>query len=609
MGGVRMADRPKSLSLLRAYLALIRAVPGWYALDLFSVVIFYGLIVLAGLLHQRFFDTLSGRVAAPWPVWVLAVLILLRSILAVTALSAAIYATPHYLNRFRAVLFRNLFLRLLQRPAALPLPDDADGAPYSAGAVVSIFRDDGTEIVENALSFNDFWGLLLTNIAALTIMLRIDPWVTLATVAPIAAIVLLVKQAQDCITRYRQLNREATSAVTGAIGEIFGAAQAIQAAHAESRVIEHFRRLNAVRGATAVRDQVLTALLGAFSSNMLAVGAGAILLASARAVRAGAFTVGDFALFTTYLWPIAELLRQVSGRLVGWKQSGVSLARLQTLMAGAPPSELVNRQAVYLFEEAPLPDLSIPPSPAPLVALDVRGLTYHYPGAAQGISGVNLSVRGGEFVVITGRIGAGKTTLLRALLGLLPAEAEAITWNGEMVLDSADFFTPPRAAYTPQTPRLFSQSLAENILLGVNAPPAALSAAVAAVELSPDIAAMPAGLATQVGARGTRLSGGQTQRAAAARALARRPALYVFDDLSSALDVETELRLWANLAAWQPAAAFLVVSHRQPVLRRADRIVLLADGRVLDSGSLEALLARHPEMRALWTGESGADQA
>lgn len=591
------------LALLRAYQALIRAVPGWYVIDLCSVLVFYGLIVVAGLIHQRFFDTLSGRIVAPWPIWVLSVLILLRGIFATLALSSAIYATPHYLIGFRAVLYRNLFRRLLERPAALPLPDDADGAPYSPGAVVSIFRDDGETIVENALVFNDFWGLLLTNVAALIIMLRIDPWVTLATVAPIAAIVLLVKQAQDRITQYRQRNRDATSAVTGAIGEIFGAVQAIQAAHAEPRVIAHFRRLNAERGAAAVRDQVLTALVGAFSSNMIAVGTGVILLASANAVRAGTFSVGDFALFTTYLWPIAQLLREVAGRLVGWQQSGVSLARMQTVMAGAPPFELVDRQGVHLFEEAPLPDLLVSQTPEPLQALEVSGLTYVHPGGTQGVRAIDLTVRGGEFVVITGRVGAGKTTLLRALLGLLPAQAGMVRWNGEAVLDSAEFFTPPRAAYTPQIPRLFSESLAENILLGLDISPALLAEAVAAVELGPDVAAMPAGLETQVGAKGTRLSGGQTQRAAAARALTRRPALYVFDDLSSALDVETEARLWANLSAWQPEAAFLVVSHRQPMLRRADRIILLAEGRVLDGGPLEVLLARQPEMRALWAGE------
>ncbi|NJN18450.1 MAG: ABC transporter ATP-binding protein, partial [Oscillochloris sp.] len=111
---------------------------------------------------------------------------------------------------------------------------------------------------------------------------------------------------------------------------------------------------------------------------------------------------------------------------------------------------------------------------------------------------------------------------------------------------------------------------------------------------------------TLVGPRGVRLSGGQVQRTAAARALVRRPQLLLVDDLSSALDVETEAQLWSRIRSGRTdatAITILAVSHRRPVLRMADRIVLLDEGRVSDSGSLDELLARSPEMRRLWSGE------
>lgn len=160
---------------------------------------------------------------------------------------------------------------------------------------------------------------------------------------------------------------------------------------------------------------------------------------------------------------------------------------------------------------------------------------------------------------------------------------------------------PPRSAYTAQIPSLFSDSLRENVLSGSDE--AQLGRAVRLAVLEPDLAQLPQGLDTPVGARGVKLSGGQMQRTAVARMLARDADLLVFDDVSSALDARTEAQLWDGLFS-ETDATCLVVSHRRAALSRADRILLMQDGRIVDEGTLAELLDRNGEMQALWAEDA-----
>jgi ATP-binding cassette subfamily B protein len=189
-------------------------------------------------------------------------------------------------------------------------------------------------------------------------------------------------------------------------------------------------------------------------------------------------------------------------------------------------------------------------------------------------------------------------------LGLLPKQKGEIYWNGQLVDDPASFFVPPRSAYTSQVPLLFSESIRENILMGLPEDKVPISQAIQLAVLEKDIAEFDRGLDTVIGSKGVKISGGQRQRTAAARMFVRQPELLVVDDLSSALDVETERQLWERIGELEGVTC-LVASHRRPALRRADRIIVLKNGRVVAEGDLETLLLTCEEMQRLWQGEPG----
>ncbi len=588
----------KPYGVFRLGWELIRYRPGRFGLSFVLWTLIHGMPVALGVAIGAVFDRLTDSEAVGEGVWtvVLAFIAIVYSRQLVFWLGD-IHWIDHW-NESSLQLRRNILRWLVTAPRSRQLA-------VSPSEAISTFRDDVDDLLEYMENWVDLGGVLVFAGGATFVMFTIDARLATFVIIPLLLTLGLTQALSPQIRKRRREMRVATEEVTGFVGEMFGGVQAIKLADASERVLVEFDRMNEVRRKKALRDTFLTELLRSINTNMATIGTAIVLLVAASDILDGSFTVGDLAVFLTYLPRLTGYMAFAGDIVAQHRRTGVSFDRIRRLAVDAPDSELLDRTRVPLHGEV------IEPVPVglqdPFEVLEARDLSFRYESTGGGVEGVSLVVRRGEFVVVTGRIGSGKTTLVRALLGLLPATGE-VFWNGQPVEDPASFLVPPRTAYTAQVPRLFSDSLARNIALGSHVTHQMMRDAVELAILAPDIADLERGIDTAVGARGVKLSGGQVQRSAAARAFATGAEVLVFDDISSALDVETEASLWDGLFA-QRDVSCLVISHRRPVLRRADRIILLDAGHVVAEGKLDELVDSSELMRQLWESSGQAPRA
>jgi ATP-binding cassette, subfamily B, bacterial len=370
----------------------------------------------------------------------------------------------------------------------------------------------------------------------------------------------------------------ARAAFATALVSSLSAARTVKLAGATRSVLAHLAALDTVRSDRQRREisvQVWARSTPALSSGLLPVGAWALYLSGELSAGATLVAVSTLGAARWFAWTTASLVSQFPSARV-WTRRTVAMAGVGAYSAAVPGVDLSAGTA-------PAP----PDAPRnPLRQLDLVGFSAIHEDGTVGVRDIDLSVRRRQLVLVVGPVGSGKSSLLRALAGIVH-HTGGLRWNGELVDEPEIFLRPNQVGYVGQLPRVLSGTVADNIRLGHELD--AVSA-VSTAQLDHDLAAAGAGLGLLIGHKGTRLSGGQLQRLALARALAPRTELLIADDVSSALDLTTELDLWRALR--EHGVTVVGSTSKRAALAQADQVVVLLGGRVAAKGTWRQLADR-----------------
>ncbi|MCC6305584.1 MAG: ABC transporter ATP-binding protein [Rhodobacteraceae bacterium] len=400
-------------------------------------------------------------------------------------------------------------------------------------------------------------------------------WTALAVVG-LPLVILPVLAVQKRLRRRVRAARAASAEVVTRLDEAFHGVTTIQLAGIEGRETGRFRAALGAFRHQQVRGEAAAAATPAMVDLVAALGLALVLTLGAREIAGGGRTVGEFMAFFTALGLAFDPLRKL-GAVAGLGQAALALLeRMRAILA---------RPVVIADPARPAPPPALPP------AIAFEAVSHAWDGEPV-LRDLSFVAEAGRTTAIVGPSGAGKSTVLALVARLADPEAGRVTLAGVDVraLRLADL----RAllAVVRQDTALFDASLRDNILLGRPAEAARLGAAVAAAGVAAFLPSLPAGLESPAGPRGSGLSGGQRQRVAIARALLREAPVLLLDEATSALDAETEGAVQAALGVAAEGRTTLVIAHRLATVRRADRILVMEAGRIVETGTHAELLAR-----------------
>lgn len=524
-----------------------RRLKGLYLSAVGSWTVIYALPLVLGLVISRLIDRAgTGSVdSGTW--WLLVLAVGLMAVRAVV-LWGGLQLTFVLIFKTSAWLKVRALFGLLGRP-------QARNSAASSGDTINRLRDDTDEIGGLLEWTTDLIYRSVLLVVAVSVLIATDVVMSIPLVLLLGGLLASVS-LKNRVASLQTQTRVQQGLIGGAITDTLTGIRDLRLSGAITGRMARLERSFAERRRVQQRHQVFADLLSDLFRNLVVIGTAVVLLTATVRIGSGDLTIGDLVLFMTYSSWLGQQMF-FFGKILARYQSGkVSHHRLTAMSNGAEPTA---------HHQVPV---------EPLRELTVIGLTRGAPDGGPAPEPVDLSLRPGQLVAITGDIGAGKSTVVRALLALQPDAAGQVRWNDTDITGDRTRLGTPHVSYARQSPRFVVGTVRDNLRLGDDGiTEERMHRALTAVHLRPGTSELPEGLDTFLDSgEASRLSGGQRQRLALARMLCRPAELYVVDDCDSSLDGPTARDIWQNVPRMWPGA-WVVVSHNPDLLAQATTVV------------------------------------
>ena len=475
-------------------------------------------------------------------------------------------------RRIDVALSAQVFAQCLRMRAA--------NRPASGGVLANTVRDFESVREFFATSTLTVLGDLPFMFFYLGVIALVGGWLALVPLAVMPLLLGLTWASRGPLARKVSESMQESSQRTAHLFETMNGLDTVKALGAEAWSRRKWEALTQAIAHNNLETREITSRINYINTALLAAAGVAVVAVGAVMMANQALTMGQLIAVSMLTGRALAPVSQIAGLMVRWEQTKLSFEALNKIMAAPTDDAAASLQA--------------PPLRG---ALEFRDVGFAYPKQPPVIERLNLKIRPGERVGIIGKLGSGKSTVLRLILNQYAPNTGSVLVDELVNTQLEPLSLRRQIGYVPQDVTLFHGSLRENIELGrVQAEDTALLAALRASTLDEVITQLPAGVATQVGERGERLSGGQRQLVAIARALLMQPRLLLLDEPSSMVDPATEQRLIARLRAL-PQTTIVLVTHRMAMLALVDRLVVMDRGRVLADGPRDEVLKALAQQR------------